>query len=50
MSALGVKTTVLVLVGPALAGAGGRSHLYSPGFAHMFRRRSLPGTTAGRPA
>ena len=46
---LGARTTVLVLVGPALAGAGGRSHLYSPGFAHMFRRRSLPGTTAGRP-
>ena len=50
MAALGTKTTVLVLVGPALAGAGGRSHLYSPGFAHMFRRRSAPGTTAGRPA
>ena len=50
LSELGVRTTVLVLVGPALAGAGGRSHLYSPGFAHMFRRRSLPGTTAGRPA
>ena len=50
MTALGTKTTVLVLVGPALAGAGGRSHLYSPGFAHMFRRRSAPGTTAGRPA
>lgn len=50
MAALGAKTTVLVLVGPALAGAGGRSHLYSPGFAHMFRRRSAPGTTAGRPA
>ena len=47
---LGARTTVLVLVGPALAGAGGRSHLYSPGFAHMFRRRSSPGTTAGRPA
>jgi precorrin-4/cobalt-precorrin-4 C11-methyltransferase len=49
---LGARTTVLVLVGPALAGAGpgARSHLYSPGFAHMFRRRSLPGTTAGRPA
>ncbi|HVM03377.1 MAG TPA: precorrin-4 C(11)-methyltransferase [Acidimicrobiales bacterium] len=47
---LGARTTVLVLVGPALAGAGGRSHLYSPGFAHMFRRRSAPGTTAGRPA
>ena len=50
LSGLGVKTTVLVLVGPALAGAGGRSHLYSPGFAHMFRRRSAPGTTTGRPA
>jgi len=50
LSGLGVKTTVLVLVGPALAGAGGRSHLYSPGFAHMFRRRSTPGTTTGRPA
>ena len=50
LSALGIKTTVLVLVGPALAAAGGRSHLYSPGFAHKFRRRSLPGSTAGRPA
>ena len=47
---LGARTTVLVLVGPALAGAATRSHLYSPGFAHMFRRRSQPGTTAGRPA
>ncbi len=65
MATLAVKTTVLVLVGPALAGGGERSggeqgggersggrrsHLYSPGFAHMFRRRSLPGSTAGRPA
>jgi precorrin-4/cobalt-precorrin-4 C11-methyltransferase len=49
LAELGVKTTVLVLVGPALAGTGGRSHLYSPGFAHAFRRRSAPGTTAGRP-
>ena len=50
---LGVTTTVLVLVGPALGdtgGAGARSHLYSPGFAHSFRRRSLPGSTNGRPA
>jgi precorrin-4/cobalt-precorrin-4 C11-methyltransferase len=56
---LGARTTVLVLVGPALGGpvdgdgaarASARSHLYSPGFAHMFRRRSRPGTTAGRPA
>lgn len=46
----GTRTTVLVLIGPALAGAAARSHLYSPGFAHSFRRRSLPGTTAGRPA
>jgi precorrin-4/cobalt-precorrin-4 C11-methyltransferase len=59
LAGLGARTTVLVLVGPALAAArpggpddrpGSRSHLYSPGFAHMFRRRSLPGTTAGRPA
>jgi len=46
----GARTTVLVLVGPALQGAANRSHLYSPAFAHQFRRRSLPGTTAGRPA
>ena len=50
LAEVGARTTVLVLVGPALAGAGGRSHLYSPGFAHMFRRRSRPGTTTGRPA
>ena len=47
---LGARTTVLVLVGGALEGLAGRSHLYSPGFAHQFRRRSRPGTTAGRPA
>jgi precorrin-4/cobalt-precorrin-4 C11-methyltransferase len=46
----GATTTVLVLVGPALAGAAARSHLYSPGFAHRFRRRSVPGSTVGRPA
>ena len=54
LAALGTRTTVLVLVGPALgagvAVGGGRSHLYSPGFAHLFRRRSRPGSTAGRPA
>ena len=50
LAATGARTTVLVLVGPALADSGGRSHLYSPGFAHGHRRRSLPGTTAGRPA
>lgn len=48
---IGARTTVLVLVGQALAGApAARSHLYSPGFAHKFRRRSVPGTTVGRPA
>jgi precorrin-4/cobalt-precorrin-4 C11-methyltransferase len=50
LAATGVTTTVLVLVGPALHGAAARSHLYSPGFAHKFRRRSAPGSTAGRPA
>ncbi|MDA8275645.1 MAG: precorrin-4 C(11)-methyltransferase [Actinomycetota bacterium] len=46
----GARTTVLVLVGPALQGDAGRSHLYSPSFAHAHRRRSAPGTTTGRPA
>jgi precorrin-4/cobalt-precorrin-4 C11-methyltransferase len=46
----GAKTTVLVLVGPALEGAAERSHLYSPSYAHKFRRRSAPGSTEGRPA
>ncbi len=47
----GATRTVLVLVGEALRGVGqGRSHLYSPAFAHAFRRRSTPGTTTGRPA
>jgi precorrin-4/cobalt-precorrin-4 C11-methyltransferase len=47
----GASRTVLVVVGEALRGAGeGRSHLYSPAFAHAFRRRSAPGTTTGRPA
>ncbi|MGH9280357.1 MAG: precorrin-4 C(11)-methyltransferase [Acidimicrobiales bacterium] len=54
LAATGARTTVLVLVGPALAPRGdapvARSHLYSPAFAHMFRRRSAPGTTTGRPA
>ncbi len=50
MAATGATTTVMVLVGPALAGPAARSHLYSPDFAHRFRRRSHPGTTAGRPA
>jgi precorrin-4/cobalt-precorrin-4 C11-methyltransferase len=50
LDATGVRTTVLVLVGPALAGAANRSHLYSPDYAHKFRRRSAPGSTVGRPA
>ncbi len=51
------KLTTLVLIGPALAAPGRaegaeatRSHLYSPSFAHRFRRRSKPGTTAGVPS
>jgi precorrin-4/cobalt-precorrin-4 C11-methyltransferase len=51
LAATGARETVLVLVGPALASsAAQRSHLYSPTFAHGHRRRSRPGTTAGRPA
>jgi precorrin-4/cobalt-precorrin-4 C11-methyltransferase len=52
LRATGATTTVLVLVGPALGGddAAPRSHLYSPAYAHTFRRRSAPGTTVGRPA
>jgi precorrin-4/cobalt-precorrin-4 C11-methyltransferase len=54
LMATGARTTVLVLVGPALSGAAGgngaRSHLYSPAFSHQFRRRSLRGSTAGRAA
>ncbi|MHB8438405.1 MAG: precorrin-4 C(11)-methyltransferase [Acidimicrobiales bacterium] len=46
----GARTTVLVLVGPALRGQAARSHLYSPGYAHKFRRRSARGSTEGRPA
>ena len=49
----GASRTVLVLVGEALAPApdrAERSHLYSPQYAHAFRRRSAPGSTAGRPA
>jgi precorrin-4/cobalt-precorrin-4 C11-methyltransferase len=50
LAATRARTTVLVLVGPALAAGpnGARSHLYSPRFAHKFRRRSLRGSTAGR--
>lgn len=50
LRATGATTTVLVLVGPALRGTAARSHLYAPGYAHRFRKRSAPGTTTGRPA
>jgi len=50
MESLGARTTTLVLVGPALAAGGRRSRLYAPDFAHAHRRRSVPGTTSGRPA
>jgi precorrin-4/cobalt-precorrin-4 C11-methyltransferase len=44
----GIRTAALVLVGPALAGAGERSRLYDPAYSHGCRRRSGPGSTAGR--
>ncbi|HEX5367290.1 MAG TPA: precorrin-4 C(11)-methyltransferase [Acidimicrobiales bacterium] len=47
--ATGARTTVLVLVGAALAGAAPRCRLYDPTYAHGHRRRSVPGSTAGRP-
>jgi precorrin-4/cobalt-precorrin-4 C11-methyltransferase len=50
LAATGATTTILVLVGPALSGPAHRSHLYSPDYAHKFRRRSAAGSTAGRPA
>ena len=49
MAATGARTTLLVLVGPALAGAAPRCLLYDPAYAHGHRRRSTPGTTTGRP-
>jgi precorrin-4/cobalt-precorrin-4 C11-methyltransferase len=45
----GARITVLVLVGPALAGAAPRCKLYDPAYAHGHRRRSLPGSSIGRP-
>ena len=50
LDALGATRTVLVVVGSALRAAAARSHLYEPQFAHMFRRRSRPESTVGRPA
>jgi precorrin-4/cobalt-precorrin-4 C11-methyltransferase len=34
----GFTRQALILVGPGLGAAGTRSHLYSPGFSHMFRQ------------
>jgi precorrin-4/cobalt-precorrin-4 C11-methyltransferase len=45
----GIRTAALVLVGPALSGAGSRSRLYDPTYSHGCRRRSTPGSTSGRP-
>ena len=45
----GARTTVLVLVGPALDGAAPRCRLYDPAYAHGHRRRSTAGSTEGRP-
>ena len=61
LTATGVTTTVLVLVGESLRGGQSeearapavvarRTNLYSPAFAHKFRRRSAPGSSTGRPA
>jgi precorrin-4/cobalt-precorrin-4 C11-methyltransferase len=45
----GIRSTALVLVGPVLTGAFTRTRLYDPGYSHGCRRRSLPGSTTGRP-
>lgn len=49
--ASGATMTVLVLVGEALRDAAppARSHLYEPGYAHSYRKRSTTGSTTGRP-
>ncbi|MDQ3825581.1 MAG: precorrin-4 C(11)-methyltransferase [Actinomycetota bacterium] len=49
LSASGIRTAALVLVGPALSSTGRRSRLYDPTYSHGCRRRSMPGSTAGRP-
>ena len=41
----GFTRQALVFVGPGLGAGGTRSHLYSPGFSHMFRKAQTP---AGR--
>ncbi|MGO9558965.1 MAG: precorrin-4 C(11)-methyltransferase [Acidimicrobiales bacterium] len=54
ITSTGATRTVLVLVGETLRPTGeqaaARSHLYSPSYAHAFRKRSRSGSTAGRPA
>jgi len=49
----GIRTVALVLVGPALRAAGEvavqRSRLYDPAYSHGCRRRSVQGSTTGRP-
>lgn len=60
LSASGIRTAALVLVGPALrqtalsgtassSTGATRSRLYDPTYSHGHRRRSLPGSTTGRP-
>ncbi len=50
IKSIGTTTTVLVLVGDFIAAQPKRSHLYSPDFAHKFRKRSLKGSSKGRPS
>lgn len=49
MASSGANRTVLVVVGEVLSGPTQRSHLYSPQYAHRFRKRSISGSTSGRP-
>ena len=42
----GFTRQALILIGPGLASGGTRSHLYSPGFSHMFRK-AQPGLEPG---
>ncbi|HWW53117.1 MAG TPA: cobalt-precorrin-4/precorrin-4 C(11)-methyltransferase, partial [Acidimicrobiales bacterium] len=54
LEASGATMTALVIVGPVVGATDddpvARSHLYSPTFTHAYRKRSLPGTTLGRPS
>ena len=42
----GFTRQALILVGPGLRARGTRSHLYSPGFSHMFRKATPKATPA----